>query len=74
MVPDVILRVKMSYFCKQCSIEMFGKDFKELADDVDHYDLCEGCGHVWVSKDGECIDPECTIHGNNPTREMCDPL
>lgn len=64
----------MAAFCKQCSIDMFGKDFGDLAwASLPHYDLCEGCGgYVWVDGQGRCIDRACPIHGekkngrNNP--------
>ena len=46
----------MATFCYDCSIEMFGKDFGELAfaGDPDDFrsDLCEGCGWIWVNRDG----------------------
>jgi hypothetical protein len=60
----------MSSFCQQCSIDMFGKDFKELASNKEHYDLCETCGHVLVSATGKCIDPNCRVHGTG-TRLYC---
>lgn len=53
----------MSWFCQQCSIEMFGKDFKELAWYKEHMDLCETCGWIRVNKEGRCVDPECPVHG-----------
>ncbi len=67
----------MADFCKQCSIEHFGKDFKELArpdyapklTDEDKEQgmgwavLCEGCGFIIVDDDGKCIDPKCEKHG-----------
>lgn len=61
----------MADFCKQCSIEMFGKDHRELAHDNDpplesehgYVDLCENCGWTLVDNDGACIYPYCPIHG-----------
>lgn len=53
----------MADFCKQCSINMFGEDFKELARisepgqfaDV----ICEGCGWTTVNHNGECVSSTC---------------
>jgi hypothetical protein len=64
----------MAAFCKQCSIEMFGEDFGDLSLSPDEVipagvgriELCETCGWVRVSPDGECIDPTCPVHGSSP--------
>lgn len=57
----------MADFCKQCSIEIFGEDFKELDGLVPTghtiRTICEGCGVVLVNHLGECIDPGCPKHG-----------
>lgn len=62
----------MADFCKQCSIEMFGKDYMELANlgPVDTLTpgegwvaLCESCGHTVVAQDGTCIADWCPLHG-----------
>lgn len=51
----------MADFCKQCSIELFGKDSKDLArPDAEHPDskfpaLCENCGWIVIDKDGKCL-------------------
>lgn len=51
----------MADFCKECSIEIFGEDFKDLAnintpEDSDKklyaYVLCEGCGPILVDHTG----------------------
>lgn len=56
----------MADFCRDCSIAMFGEDFKELAlapDDPKRGTLspgegwvvlCEGCGAITVNDDGVC--------------------
>ena len=58
----------MADFCKQCSIENFGCDYKDLAelcskeDNMqDRYNevLCEGCGSIQVNYLGECITIHC---------------
>ena len=53
----------MSAFCGQCSVDMFGEDFGDLSGFGDHIDLCETCGYVWVDGFGQCVDPECPVHG-----------
>lgn len=54
----------MADFCKYCSIEMFGQDFKEMANITSEESikenryaavLCEGCGPCQVLIDGTCI-------------------
>lgn len=64
----------MADFCKQCSIKMFGKDFKELAGLVPEEDaaagfatdvvICEGCGPIQVNIHGECISEDCECAGH----------
>jgi hypothetical protein len=58
----------MADFCKQCSIELFGKDFGELANlgkgrelEPDHgwLVLCEGCGPIYVDEEGNCLSVDC---------------
>ena len=60
----------MADFCQQCSQEMFGEDFKELANMGDdtplkpgwgYQVLCEGCGPTLVDNDGKCI-ADCDLH------------
>lgn len=54
----------MADFCKQCSIEIFGGDFRELAGLISQEQaeggliarvLCEGCGPTQVNIEGECL-------------------
>ncbi|MDD3412489.1 MAG: hypothetical protein PHY47_00650 [Lachnospiraceae bacterium] len=61
----------MADFCRQCSIEIFGEDFKELAGivspeeftaDKAAFVMCEGCGPIFVNPDGSCIDSTCVKH------------
>jgi len=58
----------MADFCKQCSIEMFGKDygdFKGISSEEDTKNdlyplvLCEGCGPIQVDHEGKCVSPDC---------------
>lgn len=64
----------MASYCKQCSIEIWGEDYGDLAlnkscdeykndDNYCYLELCEGCGWILVDKDGLCIDEECEEHG-----------
>jgi hypothetical protein len=54
----------MADFCKQCSIELFDKDFRDLAgistqaqtdDNRFALVLCEGCGFIQVDHEGRCV-------------------
>ena len=58
----------MADFCKQCSIEIFGTDFGDLAGISTPEDtangmyavvLCEDCGPCQVNHAGECISSNC---------------
>ncbi len=60
----------MADFCTDCSIEMFDKDFKELAGLSTEEDtknelycmaLCEGCGPIQVDHTGKCISGDCLV-------------
>lgn len=57
----------MSDYCKQCSIQLFGEDYGDLAGISTAADtangmyaavLCEGCGEIQVDHTGQCIS-EC---------------
>ena len=64
----------MADFCKQCSIEMFGEDFGDLAgltNKEEHTDkdlfmqvLCEGCGPTMVDHTGRCVTNWCLKEHN----------
>lgn len=62
----------MAEFCKQCSIDMFGEDFKELAGltktedwlkELAYQVICEGCGPIQVDPDGNCVSSDCIRAG-----------
>lgn len=62
----------MADFCKQCSIDNFGQDFKELAGITQQHEwatgkaaqtLCEGCGPIQVDPDGNCVSEDCLCKG-----------
>lgn len=65
----------MADFCKQCSIEHFGKDYGDLkrtgARRLTEGErragmawrvLCEGCGPTFVNDEGECVALFCEKH------------
>ena len=53
----------MAEFCKQCSTELFNRDFGDLrrlcGTDEQALVLCEGCGQCWVNYEGECTSDDC---------------
>lgn len=60
----------MADFCKQCSIDVFGEDFGDMAGISKPEDtakgfyagvLCEDCGYIQVDHLGNCI-----THGSQP--------
>ena len=62
----------MADYCKACSEDIFGKDFRELAGLTKPEDweagkacpaLCEGCGAIQVDPDGNCVSPDCLEAG-----------
>lgn len=64
----------MASFCKQCSLELFGKDYEDMLgltteqdEDKDQFAvvLCEGCGPIQVDKSGSCISYDCLKGGHN---------
>lgn len=73
----------MADFCKQCSLEIFGEDFKECAlpegselrgtlpPEHGWAALCEGCGPTIVDDEGVCINPGCTRHGTEAAKDDC---
>ena len=60
----------MADFCKQCSNNIFGDDFRELAGLVKEGEfadvICEGCGFITVDYDGRCVTPNCLEDGHQP--------
>lgn len=63
----------MSDYCKECGLEIFGEDTRELAGlgngkplqpGEGWTALCEGCGGTVVDEDGKCIAEWCPKHGN----------
>ena len=67
----------MADFCMQCSEELFGKDFGDLAGITKPEDwkkglacvvLCEGCGPIQVDPEGRCISIDCLKKHNKQGR------
>jgi hypothetical protein len=62
--------ITMADFCKQCSIDNFGKDFGDLGgnppleEGYGYPALCEGCGYILVDSDGACI--KCDLMKGKP--------
>ena len=63
----------MADFCKDCSIEMWGKDNEDLSNLISRERvlqgyaarvLCEGCEGILVNHLGVCIDPQCKKHSS----------
>jgi hypothetical protein len=61
----------MADFCAQCSIDLFGEDFGDLADitPIEQFErglaccvLCEDCGPIQVDPLGRCISTDCAHH------------
>lgn len=66
----------MAEFCRQCHealglppVEIY--DLEGLITEADFNAgkvvaaLCEGCGHTFINHKGECVDPQCPIHGDS---------
>ncbi|RLE97818.1 MAG: hypothetical protein DRJ63_08600 [Thermoprotei archaeon] len=62
----------MAEFCKQCSLELYGEDTKDLANLLTAKEvkqkfnvvaLCEGCGYTLVDNTGTCVAIDCEKHG-----------
>lgn len=48
----------MAEFCQQCSEEIFGRDSRDLANLCNSgttEELCEGCGWIYVDKEGRRV-------------------
>ena len=65
----------MADYCKQCSTDLFGKDYKNFAGlvppggrlvDV----LCEGCGPTTVDPTGKCVG-SCERHNPETPSKGC---
>lgn len=64
----------MADFCKQCSLRIFGEDYRELADLITAEDtakgfvssvvICEGCGPIQVDHNGVCVSSDCMENGH----------
>lgn len=61
----------MADFCKQCSEEIFDKDYGDFKGIITEKQskegyampvLCEGCGPTYVDHEGKCIGIYCIKH------------
>lgn len=67
----------MADFCRQCSIDLWGKDTQdlmginketELEEGAGFVVICEGCGFIRVDHAGQCLgDSDCIAHHQPPT-------
>lgn len=64
----------MADFCRACSLEIFGSDFRELAEITGREEweqgractvLCESCGAIQVDPDGNCVSENCLEAGKD---------
>jgi len=64
----------MADFCRQCSVELFDKDYEDLKGLTSSRKiksgeyasvLCEGCGFIHVDHEGSCVSSECKKAGHN---------
>lgn len=62
----------MADFCHACSIQIFGRDYRELAGITSAEAwaegraavvICEGCGYIQVDPDGNCVSKDCLEQG-----------
>ncbi len=77
--PFIRLGGKMADFCQQCSFELFGDDFKELAGLSTEEDtknglypvvICEGCGYIQVDHEGKCVSEDCLSRHSKPDYKL----
>lgn len=63
----------MAEFCRQCSFDLDGVDYRDLAgitspeawgEGLAATVICEGCGFIQVDPDGNCVSNDCLRHGN----------
>lgn len=63
----------MADFCKQCSEDLFSKDYGDMKgliteerfkEGYSAYVICEGCGGTFVDHEGRCISKDCMKMGH----------
>lgn len=64
----------MADFCQQCSLDLFGEDYRELAglatreaEDLHPVVICEGCGYIQVDNAGRCVSDDCLVDHKPPS-------
>ena len=64
----------MADFCRQCSIDNFGKDYEDHKGLTDSESwekglaatvICEGCGFIQVDPEGNCVSQDCMCKGKS---------
>lgn len=64
----------MADYCKQCSLDIFGMDYRELAGITQKEEweqgraastICEGCGAIQIDPDGNCASEDCLRPGHS---------
>lgn len=69
----------MSSYCKACSEEIFGEDFRELANITKKEEwengkaavvICEGCGAIQIDPEGNCASFDCDKKGQKGHGEV----
>lgn len=64
----------MADYCKQCSIDLFGSDRRDLAGITSGRDwrngladvvTCEGCGVIQIDPEGNCVSRDCECSGKS---------
>lgn len=67
-MPGII----MADFCRQCAIDLWGEDPRDLAGITTPEGwgrglacsvICEGCGPIQVDPDGNCVSSDCLCEG-----------
>ena len=54
----------MASFCKQASIDLFGKDYGDFKGDHETLEyICEDCGFVKHDSEGNCLGGPMCMHG-----------
>lgn len=68
----------MADFCSQCSIEVYGRDNRDLSgfgpkpeEGYGYIALCESCGMTIVDEKGRCIAKNCLLnHGGEYVQDF----
>jgi hypothetical protein len=53
----------MTSYCKQCSEDAGNDGWRVAAAGQTAAVLCDGCGLTLVDSEGNCVRPDCALHG-----------